>query len=263
MSAMQDQTDDRPREFIQSLERGLTIIRAFGPHAPQQSVGELAGRTGLTRATTRRFLITLQTLGYVESDGRAFWLTPKVLELGYSFLSGLRFVDLAVPHLERLVAEVDEDSEAAVLANEEIVYVARISSSKMMTAPINVGGRMPAHATALGKVLLANLPADELEAYLASVELAAVMPRTVTDRDELRAQLVEIREAGCALANQELEVGLIALGAPVHDRNGRVVGAINVSTNVLRWPPEALLSKLKEPLMRTARLIEQDLASTA
>lgn len=117
---------DRPPEFIQSLERGLTIIRAFGPDAPTQSVGELAARTGLTRATTRRFLITLGTLGYVDSDGHSFWLTPKVLELGYSFLSGLRFVDVAVPHMERLVAALDEDSEAAVLAGQEIVYVARI-----------------------------------------------------------------------------------------------------------------------------------------
>ena len=173
--------DERPREFIQSLERGLKVISAFGPDAPSQTVGELAGRTGLTRATARRFLLTLRALGYIDSDGRERWLTPKVLELGYSFLSGLRFVDLALPHMERLVAQVDEDSEAAVLTDRDIVYVAQVPSSKMVTAPMNVGGRMPAHTTALDKVL--------------------------TDPDTLRAQLREIRTTGYALADQELELG--------------------------------------------------------
>ncbi len=133
----------------------------------------------------------------------------------------------------------------------------------MMTAPMNVGGRMPAHATALGKVMLAYLSGEELDEYLASAELTPVMPNTVTDCDVLRVQLKDIRETGYALADQELEVGLIALGAPVRDRRGRVVGAINVSTNVLRWPPTALMSQLKEPLLLTAGLIERDLAATA
>jgi IclR family pca regulon transcriptional regulator len=252
----------RPREFIQSLERGLAIIRAFGPKAPEQSVGELAAHTGLTRATARRFLITLTELGYVETDGRLFRLTPKVLELGYSFLSGLRFVDVALPHLERLVGEVDEDSEASVLHGEDIVYVARVPSSKMLTAAINVGGRMPAHTTAMGKALLAALPEDALDAYLATAELRAYLPRTVTDAAELRRQLKVVRQAGYAIVDQEVEQGLIAIATVVRDRDGTAVGAINLSTNVVRRTVESLRGELRDPLLRTARRIEQDLSVT-
>ena len=253
----------RPREFIQSLERGLGIIRAFGPHAPEQTVSELASTTGLTRATARRFLITLIELGYVESDGRIFRLTPKVLELGYSFLSGLRFPDVALPHLERLVAEVDEGSEASVLDGDHIVYVARVPSSAVMTVAINVGARMPAHATSMGKVLLAALPDSELDAYLASAELRSFLPRTVTDPADLRAQLEGVREQGYAIVDQELEEGLVAIAAPVRGRGGRVIASINLSSNVMRRSLESLRGELLEPLLRTARSIEADLAGTA
>jgi IclR family pca regulon transcriptional regulator len=253
----------RPREFIQSLERGLGIIRAFGPHAPEQTVSELAATTRLTRATARRFLITLIELGYVESDGRIFRLTPKVLELGYSFLSGLRFPDVALPHLERLVAEVDEGSEASVLDGDHIVYVARVPSSAVMTLAINVGARMPAHATSMGKVLLAALPDAELDAYLATAELRSFLPRTVTDPGELRAQLERVREQGYAIVDQELEEGLVAIAAPVRGRGGRVIAAINLSSNVMRRSLDSLRGELLEPLLRTARSIEADLAGTA
>lgn len=253
----------RPREFIQSLERGLAIIRAFGPHAPEQTVSELAATTGLTRATARRFLITLIELGYVESDGRIFRLTPKVLELGYSFLSGLRFPDVALPHLERLVAEVDEGSEASVLDGDHIVYVARVPSSSVMTVAINVGARMPAHATSMGKVLLAALPDAELDAYFAEADLRSILPRTVTDPAELRAQLERVREQGYAIVDQELEEGLVAIAAPVSGRGGRVVGAINLSTNVMRRSLDSLRDELLEPLLRTARSIEADLVGVA
>ncbi len=253
----------RPREFIQSLERGLGIIRAFGPHAPEQTVSELAITTGLTRATARRFLITLIELGYVESDGRIFRLTPKVLELGYSFLSGLRFPDVALPHLERLVAEVDEGSEACVLDGDHIVYVARVPSSAVMTVSINVGARMPAHATSMGKVLLAFLPDPELDAYFAHAELRSFLPRTVTDPGELRAQLERVREQGYAIVDQELEEGLVAIAAPVRGRGGRVVGAINLSSNVMRRSLDSLRGELLEPLLRTARSVEADLAGIA
>jgi IclR family pca regulon transcriptional regulator len=253
----------RPPEFVQSLERGLAIIRAFGPHAPAQTVSELATTTGLTRATARRFLITLMRLGYVESDGRTFWLTPRVLELGYSFLSGLRFPDVALPHLERLVADVDESSEASVLDGHEIVYVARVPSTAVMTVSINVGARMPAHATSMGRVLLAALPDSELDAYLEHATLARFLPRTITNPRRLRSELKEVRATGYAVVDQELEEGLVAIAAPVRGRDGRVVGAINLSTNVLRRSPESVREELPEPLLRTAHAIEADLARVA
>lgn len=258
-----DTTPGRPREFIQSLERGLAIIRAFGPDAPEQTVSELATKTQLTRATARRFLITLTELGYIESDGRIFRLTPRVLELGYSFLSGLGFPDVALPHLERLVAEVDESSEASVLDGPHIVYVARVPSTAVMTMAVNVGGRMPAHATAMGKVLLASLSDDDLDAYLSTAELARHLPRTVTEPDVLREQLLRVRADGFAIVDQELEEGLVAVAAPVHARDGHTIGAINLSTHVARRSAKSVRDDLLGPLLRTARAIEGDLAGVA
>lgn len=258
-----EKTAERPREYIQSLERGLAIIRAFGPHAPEQTVSELAATTGLTRATVRRFLLTLIELGYMESDGRMFRLTPRVLELGYSFLSGLGFPDVALPHLERLVAEVDESSEASVLDGDDIVYVARVPSTAVMTLSVNVGGRMPAHATSMGKVLLAALPEQQLDAYLAKAALRAYLPRTVTDPATLLEQLERIRADGYALVDQELEEGLVAVAAPVRDRGGKAVGAINLSTHVMRRSVESVRRDLVGPLLRTAKQIEADLAGVA
>jgi IclR family pca regulon transcriptional regulator len=162
-----------------------------------------------------------------------------------------------------LVAEVDEDSEASVLYGEEIVYVVRVPSSKMMTMAINVGGRLPAHATAMGKALLSALPPDRLDEYLATAELRSFMPRTVTDAAELRRQLEKVREAGYAIVEQEVEEGLIAIATVVHDRSGAAVGAVNLSTNVLRHSVDSVCSELREPLLRTARLIERDLSVTA
>jgi IclR family pca regulon transcriptional regulator len=253
----------RPREFIQSLERGLGVIRAFGPHAPEQTVSELATTTGLTRATVRRFLITLVELGYVASDGRSFRLTPRVLELGYSFLSGLGFPDIALPHLERLVAEVGESGEACVLDGADIVYVARVPSTAVITLTVNVGTRMPAHATSMGRVLLAELEPEVLDRYLAETTLKAFLPRTVTEPAALREQLAKVRQAGYAIVDQELEEGLVAIAAPVHDRSGRAVGAINLSTHVMRRSADSVRDGLVEPLLRTARLIEADLAGVA
>jgi IclR family transcriptional regulator, pca regulon regulatory protein len=253
---------ERPREFNQSLERGLAIISTFGADAPQQTVSELAAKTGLTRATARRFLITLVELGYVGTDGRTFWLTPRVLGLGYSFLSGLGFPDVALPHLESLVAEVDEASEASILDGEDIVYVNRVPGTKLMTIGISVGSRMPAHATSMGKVLLAALPEEELERYLRTATLKRFLPRTVTDPDVLREQLQQVRREGFAIVDQELEAGLLAVAVPVHDRSGQVIAAINLSTHVARQTVESM-RELVSPLQRTAHAIERDLAGVA
>jgi IclR family transcriptional regulator, pca regulon regulatory protein len=254
---------ERRPEFIQSLERGLAIIRSFGPNAPEQTVSEVASTTQLTRATARRFLITLTALGYVETDGRRFRLTPHVLDLGYSFLSGLGLPDVALPHLERLVAEVDEASEASVLDGEDIRYIVRVPSTTIMTLAINVGGRMPAHATSMGKVLLAGLPDPDLEEFFRTAKLERHLERTITDRDVLRDQLMHVREQGYAIVDQELEEGLIAIAVPVHDRLGRVVAAINLSTHIARRTIESLRDDLLEPLQRAARSIEMDFAGVS
>jgi len=254
------ETPQRPRAFIQSLERGLAIIRSFGAHAPQQTVSELAGKTGLTRATVRRFLITLIELGYVETDGRTFRLTPRLLELGYAYLSGLGLPQVVLPHLERLVAEVDECSEASILDGEDVVYIARVPGTNLMTIAVNVGARMPAHATSMGKVLLGQLSDEELDAYLAKGSLKRYLPKTVTDPEKLRQDIVQAREQGYAIVDQELEEGLLAIAVPVHDRNGKIVAAINLSSHIARHSVDSMRERLLEPLRRTARTIEEDIA---
>ena len=176
-------TGDRPRnsDFVQSLDRGLAVIRAFGPDRERLSLSEVARATGLTRAATRRFLLTLVKLGYVRNDGREFSLRPRVLELGYAYLSGLGMPEVAAPHLEELVAKVRESSSISVLDGDHIVYVARVPTKRIMTVSISVGTRFPAYATSMGRVLLAGMSPDDLDRYLAEADLAPITARTVTD----------------------------------------------------------------------------------
>src|SRR5271165_1771349 len=162
----------RNSDFVQSLDRGLAVIRAFGPDRERLSLSEVARATGLTRAATRRFLLTLVKLGYVRNDGREFSLRPRVLELGYAYLSGLAMPEIAAPHLEELVARVRESSSISVLDGHHIVYVARVPTKRIMTVAISVGTRFPAYATSMGRVLLAGLTQDDLDRYLAEADLA-------------------------------------------------------------------------------------------
>src|SRR3954470_7163384 len=205
----------RSPDFVQSLERGLAVIRAFDAEHPELTLSEVARATGLTRAAARRFLLTLVDLGYVHTDGRRFALSPRVLDLGYAYLSGLGLPDIAEPHLERLAAEVRESSSVSVLDGDDIVYVARVPTSRIMRVAINVGTRFPAHATSMGRVQLAGLPEAGLDAYLARAELRPLTSRTLTDPDALRAELARIRAQGWALVDQELEEGLRSVAAPI------------------------------------------------
>jgi IclR family transcriptional regulator, pca regulon regulatory protein len=254
---------ERADHFVQSLERGLAVIRAFGEEAPEMTLSEVAGRTGLTRAAARRFLLTLTDLGYVRTDGRRFALSPRVLELGYAYLSSLSLPEIAEPHLERLVAEVRESSSVSVLDGDDIVYVARVPTSRIMRVAINVGTRFPAHATSMGRVQLATLPDAELDAYLARAELRPLTSHTLTEPDALRAELARIRAQGWALVDQELEEGLRSVAAPIRDRTGRVVAAVNVSAHASRASRDTVRRVLLPPLLATAERIETDLSAAA
>lgn len=235
-----DATPDRSRDFVQSLERGLAIIRVFDRKQPWMTVSEIATELGLTRAAVRRFLLTLSELGYVRGRGNRYELTPRVLELGYSYLSALSFPDIALPRLEQLVTSTSEASEGSILDDGDIVYVVRVPGPAMMTISVNIGARRPAYATAMGRVLLAHLPSDELDAYLDTHELAPILPRTITKEADFRKELARVRKDGYALANQELEEGLVAIAVPVRDRAGRVRAAINLSTHVGRKSVEEM-----------------------
>jgi IclR family transcriptional regulator, pca regulon regulatory protein len=253
----------RPPDFVQSLERGLAVIRAFGADTPELTLSEVARATGLTRAATRRFLHTLADLGYVQADGRLFRLTPRVLELGYAFLSSITLPEVAEPHLERLVAEIHESSSVSVLDGEDIVYVARAATSRIMRVSINLGTRFPAYATSMGRVMLADLPEAELGDYIARVTLERLSPRTITDEGELRAELARVRERGWSLVDQELEEGLRSIAAPIRDRGGDVVAAVNVSAHASRTSKDTMRRSLLPPLLRTAAEIEAELRIAA
>lgn len=251
--------EDRPRDFVQSLERGLAVIRAFGPGRSQLTLTEVARATGLARAVARRFLLTLAELGYVRTDGREFSLRPRVLELGYAYLSGLTMAEIAQPHVEDLVAQVHESSSISVLDGEDIVYVVRVPTSRIMTVAISIGTRFPAYCTSMGRVLLAAKDDADLRRYLEEVSLVAHTKHTITDRHTLRQVLAEVRTRGYALVREELEDGLASIAVPVHDSSGAVAAAMNVSTNARRVDPSALVPHILPFLREAAAQIEEGL----
>nr|WP_244515716.1 IclR family transcriptional regulator [Actinopolyspora xinjiangensis] len=257
--AMDSDADSGVVGPVQSLTRGLMVIRAFDETRPEMTLSEVARVTGLSRAATRRFLHTLVRLGYVWTDGRLFALTPRVLELGFSYLSSLSLPEIAQPHLERLAAQVHESVSVSVLDGDDIVYVGRVPTSRIMTVAINIGTRFPAYATSMGRVLLANLADQELTEYLRRVRPEPLAPQTLTSVGSLRRELENIREQGWAVVDQELEAGLRSLAAPIRDRTDNVVAAVNVSSHASRTGPEEARNELLPPLLETAARIEADL----
>lgn len=246
-------------DFVQSFARGLAVIRAFDAENPELSLSDVARRAGVTRATSRRFLHTLETLGYVRSDGRLFALTPRVLELGFSYLSALSLPEVVQPHLEALSREVDESVSAAVLDGADIVYIARVPTRRIMSVRITIGTRFPAYATSMGRVLLAGLAEEDVDRMLAASDRQRLTDRTRTDPDELRAEIARVRESGWALVDGELEPGLRSIAAPVRGRDGRVVAAVNVSTSATRDSVEHVRASYLPPLLAAVARIDAEL----
>ncbi|MFC5382005.1 IclR family transcriptional regulator domain-containing protein [Aquipuribacter nitratireducens] len=245
--------------FVRSLERGLAVIRAFDAEHPRLSLSEVARRTGLTRAAARRFLLTLVELGYVHASDGVFSLRPRVLELGFAYLSGLRLVDVAHPHMQSLSDAVHESVSVSVLDGDDLVYVGRVHARKIMTVALDVGSRLPAYCTSMGRVLLAHAPADRLSDYLARVDLVARTPHTVTDAAALAEVLDRVRADGFAVVDQELELGLRSVAVPLHARGGEVVAAMNVAAPLERGSLEEIRAELLPPLLAAARECEADL----
>jgi IclR family pca regulon transcriptional regulator len=256
-------TEARDADFVQSLERGLAVICAFDRDHAELTLSEVAAATGVTRATARRFLLTLARLGYVRSDGRFFSLTPRVLELGYAFLSSLSLPEIAEPHLEALVAEVNESSSVSVLDGHDVVYVARVPVSRIMTVAISVGTRFPAYATSMGRVLLAGLSESELDSYLTKIRVERLTAKTVGTPTALRSELAKVRAQGFALVDQELEEGLRAVAAPIRDRAGRVVASVNISAHASRTSLETMRRNLVPPLLAAAARISADIPANS
>lgn len=247
--------------YVQSFARGLGVIHSFSADAPQQTLSEVAARTGLTRAGARRILLTLQTLGYVESDGRLFRLTPRILELGFAYLSSMPLWNLAEPIMETLVDQVRESCSAAVLDRLDVVYVLRVHTHKIMRTHLGVGSRLPACWTSLGRVLLAGLPDDALERRLQGLEFERFTQHTVVDVPTLMERIREARQQGWCLVNQELEEGLISLAAPLTNRAGQTVAALNISGQANRTSAEVMQEQLLPALLQAARAISQRLGA--
>jgi IclR family pca regulon transcriptional regulator len=249
----------RDTGFVQSLERGLAVIRALSTAEPQ-TLSDVARTTGLSRAAARRFLLTLERLGYVARRHGRFALTPQVLELGHAYLSSLTLPEVAQPHLVRLVEQIHESSSVSVLDGGDVVYVARVPTRRIMTVAITVGTRFPAHATSMGRVLLAGLDAPARAAALDGADLAPITPSTITDRGALEAELDRVARDDYALVDQELEVGLRSIAAPIRDPAGAVVAAVNLSVHAATMTVEAMRATLLPPLRETAGAIARDLA---
>jgi len=251
-------TQGREADFVQSLQRGLAVIRAFDAASPALTLSEVARATGLARAAARRFLLTLVDLGYMRVEDRRFTLTPRVLELGHAYLSSLTLPDIALPYMRDFVAAIRESSSLCVLDGDHIVYVARVPANRIMSVSISVGTRFPAFATSLGRVLLAGQTDEWLAGYLASAELTPITARTIADPKQLAAELDRVRRQGWAMVDQELEEGVRSLAAPIHDAAGKVAAAINVSVHASRWSLESMREQLLPPLLETAASVDRD-----
>jgi IclR family pca regulon transcriptional regulator len=253
---------DTPRPgdaYVQSFARGLEVIRSFNTRAPRQTLSEVAAATGLTRAGARRILLTLQTLGYVGSDGKHFALTPRILDLGFVYLSSMPIWNRAEPVMETLVAKVQESCSAAVLDATDIVYVLRVPVHKIMRITLGVGSRLPAWCTSMGRLLLADLDDEALRARLEASNVEPLTRHTLTDIDALVAKVLQARRQRWCLVNQELEEGLISIAAPIVDRSGRMVAALNISGQANRTSAkvmqDAMLPALVEAAQEISRLL--------
>ena len=260
MSSARSSSDNPERDYVQSLSRGLTVLQAFNAERPAMTLADMARATGLTRATARRLLHTLVSLGFVCTDGRTFELTPRVLDLGFAYVSSLQLPDIAQPFMEALSDRVHESVSASVLDGSQIVYVARVNTQRIMGISLAIGSRLPAAWTSMGRVLLAGLTDAQLDEFLEGLVFTPLTTESITDVDTLRSEIRTVRSQGYALIDQELEEGIRSVAAPLRDRRGRTLAAINVGTHAARVTLKELRGVILPDLLTTARSIESQLA---
>jgi len=257
---MDEESQEKSKDFVQSLDRGLAVMKIFNQGNPRLTLSEVAELTGFTRATARRFLLTLESLDYVGSSGRYFYLRPRVLELGQAYLSSQNLVSIAQNHLESLANELRESCSASVLERESVIYICRAASNRIMTINIALGHQLPAHATSMGKVLLSALPDRELEYYLETSKREKLTPGTILESDKLRETILQVRKQGWAINQEELEEGVQSVAVPIFGSDKKVIAAINVSAHASRVSIERLTQEFLPRLQACAAQIEQELA---
>lgn len=239
----------REGDIIQGLIRGLAVIECFDEEHARMSITDVAQRTGLERATARRCLLTLAHLGYATYDGKFFQLTPRVLNLGHSYLAATPLPRLIQPFLEELSHATSESTSAAVLEGTDILYVARASTRRVMSINLGAGARLPAYCTSMGRTLLAALPREEAQAILDRSDIVAYTERTKADMATITTELAVVAAQGFAVIDQELELGLCSIAVPLYNAIGQVVAAINIGAQTARAPTSRMIAHFL-PLMR-------------
>ncbi|MBV6305590.1 helix-turn-helix domain-containing protein [Candidimonas humi] len=252
--------DEKHPDFVTAFARGMGVIQCFGKGAEQLTLTDVAKRTGLSRGTARRLLLTLHAIGYVAVEEGHFRLLPKILDLGYSYLASTPIWELAQPFMKNIVDEVDESCGLAVLDGKDVVYLARVPPTHIYIIPIYVGTRMPAYANAMGQVLLAELTDAELDAYFAEAKPTKITPSTETNPKTIRRMLKQVREQGYALPVHQVYEGRASLAVPIRNRQGRAVAAMNVSALLSRVSLDDFQNKILPLLQRTARQIQAGLS---
>lgn len=239
--------------FMTSFARGLAVIQAFSDQRRSLTIAQISHRTGIPRASVRRCLFTLEKLGYASAEGNQFNLKPKVLTLGYSYLSSTPLTVSTAPYLNAVSRALNESCSLAVLDNDEVLYVARAATSRIMSVSLNTGSRLPAYCTSLGRVMLADLEPAELDRYFADTTLTAYTGCTLVSEPRLRAVLAQVQADGYALVAEELEIGLRSIAVPVRGASGKVVAALNVGAQATRVSSRHMLEEFLPALRETAR----------
>jgi IclR family pca regulon transcriptional regulator len=250
----------RSKDFVQSLGRGLSIMKIFSAENPRLTLSEVAELTGYTRATARRFLLTLESLGYVGSTERHFYLKSQVLTLGYAYLSSFSLGSIAQMHLEELSADLRESCSASVLEGENVIYVCRVTANRIRTINLAVGTQLPAYCTSMGRVLLASMKPAEIDSYFANAKLEKLTSKTVVDEAKLRTIVDEVRKNGYSIVSDELEEGLESVSVPIHSRDGKVLAAANISAHATRVSFDKLQNEFLPKLQKAVKEIEKALA---
>ena len=247
-------------DFVLSLARGLCVIEAFQRMTDALSVGEISLRTGFSRAAVRRLLITLEKLGYASHEGSMYRLTPRILQLGFSYLSSSSLEALAFPLLQHVTELLHESASLGVLEGDEMVYVARSAAQRVMSIGLAVGSRLPAYCTSMGRVMLAALPAEGLSTFVRRARLEHLTPRTIVDRSQLTRAIERVRIDGYSVVDGELEIGLRSIAVPVTSRSGRIVAAMNSGVHAVRVTKQRILAEFLPVLRQQAALLGSMLA---
>jgi IclR family pca regulon transcriptional regulator len=254
-----DERANEDRDYVNSLARGLSVIRAFNRARPMMTLSEVAKHTGLNRAAARRFLLTLVREDYMETDGKYFRLRPKILELGFSAVSSMTFAETAQPITDELAETLDEMCLAAVLDGEWCVYINRSSAERVVSVNIDVGSRLPAFAMSTGRVLLAGLTDEELDLWLRNLRPVKYTEKTVVSKRKLREAVLEARRQGWAVMDEEYEIGFRSLSVPIHDREGEIIAALNVCCPSARVSIETMTDEFLPEVQIAAERITDSL----